>query len=204
MRASLPGVLAGFMVGSLALGGCTRSGTQEAAQVVADPALQGLLQHVPADTPYAFISMGGGGMREFMAKLYGPLAPLMKQAEGTLASADLQRELGLSDEKYALLKAVLDEFKGKLSVEGMAELGIEVDARFAFYGIGMLPAMRWQLRDPAVLRATIERIQSKSGTRFPVSKLGEVEYWQITGDGYEGAVAIVGDQLVAGMAPAAQ
>jgi hypothetical protein len=117
---------------------------------------------------------------------------------------DLQRQLGLSDEQYALLRAVSDEFKGKLSVEGMAELGIDVESRFAFYGIGMLPAMRWQLRDPALLRATIERIQTRAGTRFPVAKLGEVEYWQIAGSGKEAAVAIVGDQLVAGVAPAAQ
>ena len=204
LRASLPGVLAGFMVGSLGSGGCTPSGTQEAAQAVADPALQQLLQHVPADTPYALISMGGGGMRDFMAKIYGPLAPMMKQAETTFAGVDLQRELGLADDKYALLKAVVDEFKGKLSVDGMAELGLDIDARFAFYGIGMLPAMRWQLRDPAALRGTLERIQTNAGTRFPLGKLGEVEYWQISGNGYEGAVAIVGDQLVAGVAPAAQ
>ncbi len=204
LRASLPGVLAGFMVGSLALGACTRSGPQDAAQAVADPAMHALLQHVPADTPYAFISMGGGGTRDFMTKIYGPIAPLMKQLEGSFAGMDVQRELGLSSEHYALFKAVFDEFKGKLSVEGLAELGFDPDARFAFYGIGVLPAMRIHLRDPKALAAALERIQTSAGQRFPTAKIGEVEYWQITGGGYEGAVAIVGDQLVAGVAPAAQ
>ena len=204
LRASLPGVLAGFMVGSLAVGACTRSGSQDAAQVVADPALQQLLQHVPADTPYAMISMGGGGMRDFIAKIYAPLEPMMKQLEGSFAGLDVQRELGLTDQHYALFKAVADECKGKLSVDGLASLGLNVDARFAIYGIGMLPAMRMQLRDPAALRGTLERIQTRAGARFPVGKVGNVEYWQITGGGYEGAVAIVGDQLVAGLAPAAQ
>lgn len=204
LRASLPGVLAGFMIGSLALGACTRSGPQDAAQVVADPAMQALLQHVPADTPYAFISMGGGGTRDFMTKIYGPVAPMMQQLEGSFAGMDLQRELGLSSEHYALFKAVFDEFKGKLSVEGLAELGLDPDARFAFYGIGVLPAMRIQLRDPAALRGALERIQTGAGQRFPTAKIGELEYWQIASGGYEGAVAIVGDQLVAGVAPAAQ
>ena len=204
LRASLPGVLAGFMVGSLALGACTRSGPQDAAQAVADPAMHALLQHVPADTPYAFISMGGGGTRDFMTKIYGPVAPMMKQLEGSFAGMDIQRELGLSNEHYALFKAVFDEFKGKLSVAGLAELGLDPDARFALYGIGMLPAMRIQLRDPAALRGALERIQTSAGQRFPTAKIGEVEYWQIAGGGYEGAVAIVGDQLVAGVAPTAQ
>jgi len=192
------------MVGSLAVGACTRSGTQDAAQVVADPALQQLLQHVPADTPYAMISMGGGGMRDFVAKIYAPLEPMMKQLEGTFAGMDIQRELGMSDEQYALVKALASEFRGKLSVDGLASIGLDVDARFAFYGIGLLPAMRMQLRDPAALRSTIDRIQTNAGTRFPTGKVGDVEYWSITSSGYEGAVAIVGDQLIAGVAPTAQ
>ncbi len=203
LRASLPGVLAGFMVGSLALGGCTRSGPADVAQVVADPVMHALLQHVPADTPYAFIGMGGGGTRDFVTKIYAPLAPLMTQLEEKLASPELQAELGISDSNYALLRAVLDELKGKFSVDGMAELGFDVDARFAIYGLGVLPAMRLQLRDPAALRAALERIQAKSGTHFQVSKFGEVEYWPVVAEGYEGAVAILGDQLVVGVAPAA-
>ena len=185
LRASLHGVFAGFMVGALALGGCTRAGPQEAARAVAEPAMQQLLRHVPADTPYAFVGMGGGGTREFTAKLHGSLAPLMKQLEDKLASADLQSQLGLDASKQALLQAVLDELRGKYSIDGMAALGLDVDARFAFYGIGVLPAMRMQLRDPAALRGALERIQAKSGTHFNTSKLGDIEYWPVIGDGFE-------------------
>lgn len=203
LRASLPGVLAGFMVGSLALGGCTRTGTQDAAQAVADPVMHRLLQHVPVDTPYAFIGMGGGGTRDFAAKIYAPLTPLMKQIADKLAGPDLQSQLGLSAEKFALVSAVLDEVKDKLSVDGMATLGLDVDARFAIYGLGLLPAMRVQLRDPAALRGALERIQAKSGTQFKTTKFGEIEYWPIPIDDYEVAIAIIDDQLVVGVAPTA-
>ena len=35
----------------------------------------------------------------------------------------------------------------------MAGLGLDVEARFAIYGLGVLPAMRIQLRDAKALRA---------------------------------------------------
>lgn len=199
-RSSLSGVLAAFLVAATAVGGCTRSGTQDAAAVVADPALQQILQHVPADTPYAFVGMGGPGTREFITKLYEPMQKLLPQLEAALAKVG---DLGLPEDKARLLQAVVTELKGKLSVDGLASLGIDVDARMAFYGLGVLPAMRMQLRDPAALRDAIERVQTSAGVRFPTAKLGDVEYWQITGGPVEGAVAIVGDQLVAGVAPVA-
>lgn len=199
-RSSLPCMLAGILVGAATVGACTSSSPRDAAQVVADPALQQILQHIPIDTPYAFVSMGSKGTRDFVTKIYAPLQKMMPQLEAKLADLG---GLGLPQDKEALLRAVIGELKGRLSADGLTELGLDVDARFAFYGIGLLPAMRMQLGDPAALRAAIERVQTQSGTRFPTGKLGDVEYWHVPGDKVEGAVAIVGDQLVAGMAPVA-
>jgi len=202
----MPRVIAGFLVGATAVGACTTSGPRDAAQVVADPGMQQLLQHIPADTPYAFVSMGSKGARDFITRIYAPLQKYAPQLEEKLATLEKQGaldKLGLPEDKRALARAVYDEVKGRLSVDGLAELGIDVEGRFAFYGLGVLPAMRIQLRDPAALRAMLERVQAKSGTRFPTGKLGDVEYWHIAGDKVEGAVAIIGDQLVAGAAPVA-
>src|SRR5687768_8526178 len=105
--ASLTGLLAVVLTGSASLGACTRSRTQEAAQVVADPQLQALLRHIPADTPFAFVSMGGGDTREFMAKIYAPLAPLMQTLEGKLGELP-------GDSQSALARAVIEELRGKL------------------------------------------------------------------------------------------
>jgi hypothetical protein len=184
---------------SLALPGCTRSGSQIAAEVVADPQLQSILQHVPADTPYAFIGMGGAGTRAFMDKMYGSLAPLFKMLEGK--RHDL--ESLVPEDRRKLVSAILEELSGKLSVEGMAGLGLDVEARFAIYGLGLLPAMRVQLRDAKALRGAVDRVQERSGVTFPTRKLGAVEYWHIDGKDLTGAIAIVDDQLVVGVVPTA-
>jgi hypothetical protein len=197
-------VLSGFLVGATALGACTPSGSRDAAAVVADPAMQQLLQHIPADTPYAFVGMGnkaGGSTREFINRAYAPLQKLMPLFEAKLATAG---DLGLPPDQASLVRAIVDEVKDKLSADGLAALGIDIDGRFAFYGLGVLPALRLQLRDPAALRAAIDRVQSKSGVRFPTGKLGDVEYWRVSDPKIEAAIAIVGDQLVAGIAPPAQ
>lgn len=204
-RGPLAGVMISVLLASLALPaamalpGCTRSSPQVAAEVVADPQLQKILQHVPADTPYAFISMGGAGTRAFMDKMYESFAPLMKIAEGK--RGELENLVPQAHRK--LVSALFDELSGKLSVDGMASLGLDVEARFAIYGLGVLPAMRVQLRDANALRATIARVENNAGLGFPTRKLGEIEYWHIAAAELTGAVAIVDDHLVLGLAPTA-
>lgn len=198
-RGPLAGVLASVLMASLALPGCTRSGSQVAAEVVADPQLQAILQHVPADTPYAFIGMGGAGTRAFMDKMYGSLAPLVEMLKGKRS----ELESLVPEDRRKLVTAILDELSGKLSVEGMAGLGLDVEARFAIYGLGLLPAMRIQLRDAKALRGAVDRVQQNAGVSFPTRKLGDVEYWHIDGKDLTGAIAIVDDQLVVGVAPTA-
>lgn len=201
-RSSLPGVMAAVLFGATAIGACTRSGSQDAAQVVADPALQQILQHIPADTPYAFVSMGGGDTREFITKIYAPFQKMLPELETRLAGLG---DMGLDKDTARLLRAVMHELQGKLSADGFAALGVDVNARFAFYGLGVLPAMRLQLRDPTALRDALERVQKEADIRFPTARLGEVEYWSVAGNAdIAGAIAIVGDQLVAGIAPVAQ
>lgn len=198
-RGPLAGVLASVLMASMALPGCTRSGSQVAAEVVADPQLQQILQHVPADTPYAFIGMGSAGTRAFMDKMYGSLAPMLKLLESKRHELDTL----VPEEHRKLVNAIFEELHGKLSVEGMAGLGLDVEARFAIYGLGLLPAMRVQLRDATALRDAVARVQQNAGVTFPTRKLGEVEYWHIAGKDLSGAIAIVGDQLVLGLAPTA-
>lgn len=196
-RGPLAGLVAAVLMTSPALPACTRSGSQVAADVVADPQLQQLLRHVPADTPYAFIGMGSAGTRGFMDKMYGSLAPMLKLLDSK--RAELERNIPAEQRK--LVTAILDELQGKLSVDGLATLGLDVEARFAIYGLGLLPAMRIQLRDAKALRAAIDRVQQNAGVNFPTRKLGELEYWHIAGNDVSGAVAIVDDQLVLGVAP---
>lgn len=153
---------------------------------------------IPADTPYV-IAAFEPLPREVTDKLGTALAPLIQELE-----ADIEREIGQAtgdstDDKLA--RALWDELKGNLNRAGMEKLGISTEPRFALYGIGVLPAFRIELKDPAALKAAIERVQTKAGVKAPVQKLGEQEYWGIDDDGMSFAIAIVGNELVAGVVP---
>ena len=117
-RSSLSGVLAGFMVGAVAVGACTPSGPRDAAQVVADPGLQQILQHIPADTPYAFIGMGSKdhGAREFITRIYAPFQKLMPKLEEKLGTLG---NLGLPAEQAALVSLLQRLVRTRLNARGV-------------------------------------------------------------------------------------
>lgn len=192
MRACMSAVVAG----ALGLGGaCSRSQTATADTALASDQVQQLLRHIPADTPYAFVGLGGS-MRPFVDRVFKSAEPLLKDADAQLARL-AQDAADHPDGK--LVAAIIDELRGKLSPAGFEELGFTLDGRYALYGLGLLPALRVQLRDGAALRATLERIQAKSGVTWPTKTHGGQTYWSV-GDGKaEAALAIVGDELVAAM-----
>lgn len=176
--------------------GCTKSSEQAAAQALADPAVQALLSKIPADTPYAFISFGGSA-RPFVEKIYKGFAPMMERFGPMLDQLPLQGDSG------PLVRAILDEFRAVIKDGGIDRTGIDIDGRYALYGIGGLPAMRWSLKDPQALRDMLGRIQTAGGVTIPTCKLGDADYWCGTFPEVKVAAAIVGDELVLGLAPTA-
>jgi hypothetical protein len=176
--------------------GCTKSTDQVAAQALADPAVQALLRKIPADTPYAIVSFGGS-VRPLVEKIYKGMAPLVDKLGPMMDAAPISGESG------PLLKAILAEVKGVLQEGGIDRLGIDVDGRYAVYGIGGMPAFRWSLKNPPALRDMFARIQQGGGVTIPTCKLGDVEYWCGGPAEFKVAAAIVGDELVFGVAPTA-
>jgi hypothetical protein len=192
LRACMSAVLAG----SLLAGGCTASPGAAADSALADVAVRDLLRHVPADTPYVFIGLGES-MRPFAERVARSGAPLWQQIEGGLAALP-QEEAQPADLPERVLRALVDELRGKFSLEGLEQLGFDLEARYVVYGLGVLPAARLRLRDGAALRAVIDRVQTRVGAALPSAKLGDQAYWHV-GDGkVEVIVAIVGDELVVG------
>ncbi len=178
---------------------CTRSqpAVVDAEQVVADPAMHAILRHVPADTPYAFVSLGGKGSREFLGRVYAPVLAAMPQLE-TLVEGMVHVS------QSPLARAIFAELRGKMSREGLAQLGFDPDARFALYGLGILPALRLQLADAGALKAALARIEQVGGVTFQTRKLGDVEYWYVGGKAMEVGIAILGDHLIIALAPTSQ
>lgn len=180
-----------------AITGCSKSTEEVAAQALGDPAVRALLSKIPADTPYLFVSLGGS-VKPMMDRMYKGMAPLTdligKQFEN----------LPVTGENAPLIRAMLDELRGVFAEGGLEKIGIDIDGRSAIYGIGLLPAARWALKDPAALRDMLGRIQQKGGVTFPTCKLGDVEYWCGGDSKVKFAAAIIGNEFVAGIAPAAE
>lgn len=193
LRACSTAVLAG----ALAVVACTPSQQATAEAAFANPVVQDLLSHVPADTPYAWIGLEGSS-RVFAEKMVKRAEPLLKQAEGLLAAA-LADNGGGGGESERVARAIGTELQGKLSLEGLQQLGFDLDARAVVYGLGLLPAVRVHMADATALKATIDRVQAASGVQFPVANHGGQDYWHKSDGKVEFVAAFVGNDFVAGV-----
>jgi hypothetical protein len=154
------------------------------------------LDRIPADTPYIIASLNP------MPAAYVD-RELARAGRYERALAEIERvrrqrpELfrDLSPQLRFLLE-VITELRGKLSRERILELGVGLDARFAIYGIGVMPVARLELRDAARFRATLERVIDRSGLRPARRRLGDVSYWSLPLQAVEIAAAITGRELV--------
>lgn len=180
-----------------AIPGCSKSTEEVASQAIADPGVRAVLQKIPADTPYAFVMLGGS-VRPMMDRMYKGMAPLTDVMGKQFANLPITGEHG------PLMRAILDEVKVVFQDGGLDKIGIDIDGRSAIYGIGLLPAARWALKDPQALRDLLGRVQQNGGVTFPTCKLGDVEYWCGGDSTLKVAAAIVGNEFVLGVAPPAQ
>lgn len=191
MRAGLSAMLA-----VSAMSGCTKSSDQAAAAALADAGVRALLAKIPADTPYAIVGFGEGSIRPFVEKIYKGMGPAVDSLSKVLD------QIPIEGDKGPLLRAILAELRGVMQEGGLDKIGIDIDSRYAIYGIGLMPAFRWALKDPALLRDMLARVQKSGGVTFPTCKLKDVEYWCGGDDKVKVAAAIVGDEFVLGFSPA--
>jgi hypothetical protein len=109
------------------------------------------------------------------------------------------------DKTLKLIDAVKSEVAGK-DMQGLMDLlGVSPQTHFAVYGIGLVPVLRLELAKPDNLRATIARVEGKSGSKLATAKVGALDYWIVDGGNTDsplrGVFAISGKQLVATIAP---
>ena len=163
------------------------------------------LSFVPADTPYAMANLEPTPSAVYDAwsqrmKAYWPT--LMQMYQGMLDQAATAK---VSDPQAAraikIAKALLDEFTTDDPIGRMRSMGFKPDARYAFYGVGMVPVIRTELGDAAALRAEVAKIEAKVGEKVPVGKVGAQEFWYVGDDKAMGVAAIEGNQLVLSILP---
>jgi len=162
-----------------------------------------ILGYVPADTPYVFANV------EPLPKAYidtmaAKMGPLAEMYEGMIkdALAALAKE-GSDDPAVAVVKALLEELQGKISIAGAESLGFSTQARSAIYGMGLVPVARVELKDPAAFQAFLGRVEKRAGQPLLSFKVGDQSYWRIGKEGGElaGLMAIADGDLVLSLMP---
>ena len=181
--------------------GAAKGALKGAAKAVGINTAPNFIEYIPADTPYAVVALEP--MPDKMIDMvFKMVEPLLGQAKSEMSKelARLKQSERTEDKVGA---AIIEELQGNLSRKGLEKMGFDLTPRFAVYGLGVLPVMRFELSDPKALRAMIGRIEAKAGQKLPVKKMGDVEYWGVDENKMTFAAAIIGDELIAGVTPTA-
>ena len=142
-----------------------------------------LLAHVPTDTAYVFANIETAP-QDIIDTYVTRFQPVMDVMSDQIRQFQTDYQTGeLQDSPLAqLAMAVLDELGGSLSVEGLNNIGISLQAHHAIYATGVFPVIRLGLDDEQRLRDAIARIETKMGTALPLKDLNGTSYWRIAED----------------------
>ena len=183
---------AALAVGAAMLTACGKSADKNAP-----------LAFVPADTPYVYadIEPTPSAVTEQWSRRMQEYLPA---ALGVYENALDRIGAAKPDDAHAIAaaRALIDTLKTHDTWDKLRELGLKPDMRVAFYGVGLVPVLRFELGDAAKFRSTIADIEHRSGTAMPTAKLGGQDYWYLGNDAVVGLFAIEGSQFVATVAPA--
>ena len=163
-----------------------------------------LLGYVPADTPYVFANIDPVP-KAYIDAMADKMAPIASLYEDMIkdALAKLAKEPA-DDPAIPVVKAILEELQGKISLAGMESIGLSSQAHIAMYGVGLVPVVRAELKDPAAFQAFIGRVEKRAGQPLLAFKVGDQSYWRIGKEGEEmaGLMAIAEGDLVLSLMPA--
>jgi len=184
----------------LLLAGCNREQQDAVSQADPAPATPSYFDTVPADTPYLYATLEPTPV-EVIDHFIGKSQPMIDEAQAQL-SKELARLEVDGSEHANLGKAILEEFNGKLSREGLESLGFSMQANFLAYGYGPFPVIRIGIGDASLIRETIGRVVAKTGHELPAETLGGTEYWRISEDKMGVVIAVLEDHIVFSVLPA--
>lgn len=189
--------LAPIVLVALACGGPAKSAGGPEGKHGAD---REFLGRVPSDTPYVIASLEPMPLEYLQRELFAN-ADLYEKLISRLSALRDDPAYATFGTQERLLFELFAELEGKLSVQGLASVGIDVRSRFVIYGLGLIPVVRYQLGDPDKFRGALKRILSRSKLTVPTDTHAGVEFWKIEeGDGVIVA-GIVGRDFVATFAP---
>lgn len=165
-----------------------------------------LLEGVPADTPYVFVTSRQlpDGLRERLADHYARqlsgqrdglvrLRTRIAAAEETAPMVEKGRQL------FDVLDALFAELEGRQTAADLRELGIEPGGRSVFYGLGVLPAMRMEIADAVKLNALLDRVESRAGASAARNEHNGQSYRRIDLGEIDAVLAVTERHAIAGL-----
>jgi len=189
----------------VALGACSSSDDDKQSSAL--QASDGLLQYIPADTPFVFAAPEPMP-QDVLDKLEPHIDAILAAYQNilTIAIEDIPNAENDDSEnaaQMARLATIGGEFVELLGSGGLGDAGLSLKSRSAIYGIGLLPVMRFELTDTAAFEALIARFEEKSGEAMSVANIGEQTYRYVGDDDAHLVIAIIDKYLVATVVPAA-
>ena len=184
----------------VAAGACSR----DEAPAKALQAGGGLLQYIPADSPYvvAAVEPLPADVRD---QLVERMRPVMEAYGNMLRVVITERaaEENAGESGQQASRALVAEFTRLMTPEGLESAGIDRQSTAAVYGHGLWPVLRISLSDDALMEETLSRLEERIGTKLPTATIAGRTY-RVAGDGNEGAIviAVVDGYLVASVLPA--
>ncbi len=171
-----------------------------------DVAEAGLLQYVPADTPYLFAHTEP--LPDDVLEAMAPGIDSALIAYGNLLKAVINTEIqkpdedsDVSGELLATIEAVTNELAALLTLDGLKSAGIDGQSTMVMYGEGLLPVFRIKLTDGALMEQTIARIEDRAGLQMATGTIGGQAYRYAGDEDAQLILAVVEDDLVVTMVP---
>ena len=177
------------------------SGLRAATQAQATSG--GLLEYIPADTPYVFTNFEPLP-EPILAKLKGSSGSFWeayRQILRTAIETEAKKAEQKGEEADPIYGEMLDFFSEYLSWEGLESLGFGFKGHMAIYGVSLLPVIRWELEDPSAFESAVARFEERFESRAPKGSLEGQDYWVLKGEDGGFYCALVGNSLVATFLP---
>lgn len=197
--------LVAFCVVGVAVSACNRSTEVDASSVLT--AQGGILQYVPADTPYVFATPEPmpqdvlDMLEPHLDAILASYKEIMGTAIGDMAAKLEQDPLG-NDEAASIL-AVANGFGELMSSGSLSESGLSIKSRAALYGVGLLPVLRIELTDVDAFEAFITEIEETSGNSMSIATVDEQSYRYAGDDKGRLILAVIDNYVVVTIVPTA-
>jgi hypothetical protein len=188
MKIKLWALAAALVLAGIAGAACGKKDVKKPA-IPAGP--DAWLHYIPADSPLVIANLKPmpPSMADWLANALAPVAELVKKGMN-----EAMAESG--DDKA---RAVVAELQGKMSREGLAEIGVSLTPRFAVYGVGLALAVRLELADGQRFRGFIERLEKAAGEPLKRATFEGVEYFDLGDEEVSVVLAVPGNELILGL-----